>query len=411
MQIWKQLNKKEKKYYWHARFRINKTTFRPKAETKDDLDDLITDIKAQEKTEKDNKKFNLNRTVPSFIPTVEELLIGDVLPTITNEKQNQIAGRVFGDFIALLPPELKVSELTTFHFQLYINDRRKHISKQTKEKLKPQTINKEIFYISGGLKEARNFYEALQNWTRPPINFLAEEDSARELNLEISQFYLLLKTLRKERTGRQTVFTETHRRRLADELEFRFETGLRLKEVSRLEFKQYIERENILKNVRRWKTKTVTKIFPLTERAVEIIEARREAGADSKFIFTTDGEPVASDYRTLKTVCADLDISYGRYTEAGFVPHDLRHAAGTEIVRVTDIESARIYLGHSNIKQTTAYLHTDAERLKEAVRKRDELKKKKIDVEKALKSVYKKVKNNELDETNFIENIRRIFNF
>ena len=40
----------------------------------------------------------------------------------------------------------------------------------------------------------------------------------------------------------------------------------------------------------------MTRIFPLTERAVEIVEARREANTDSKFIFTTDGEPVATDY-------------------------------------------------------------------------------------------------------------------
>ena len=101
------------------------------------------------------------------------------------------------------------------------------------------------------MKKAPQLFEELENWTRPPIPFLKEEDSARELNLQIEQFYLLLEILRKEREGRQTVYTEMHRRRLADELEFRLETGLRRREVARLQFKQYDVKEGVLKNVRR----------------------------------------------------------------------------------------------------------------------------------------------------------------
>ena len=71
MKIWKQLNKKEKKSYWHGRFRVNNIPFRPKAETKDELLDLIADIRSQEKTEKDNKKYNLSRPVITYFPTLK----------------------------------------------------------------------------------------------------------------------------------------------------------------------------------------------------------------------------------------------------------------------------------------------------------------------------------------------------
>lgn len=410
MKTWKQFNKKEKKYYWHARFRLYNTQHRLKEESKDKLLDLIADIRSQKKTERDNKKHNTSRPVETYIPTLSELL-EESLPTIETEKQRQFTQRVFEDFLELLPPEIKITELRTFHFSVYAKKRKSDLGKQTGELLKPQTVNKEFYAISGVLTKAPQFYEELQNWTRPPIPFLKEEDSARELNLEIEQFHLLLETLRKERTGRQTVYTETHRRRLADELEFRLETGLRRKEVARLEFKQFNEKEGFLKNVRRWKTKTVTKFFPLTKRAIEIIEARRKVQAGSRYIFTSDGEPVESDYRTLKVVCKDLAIPYGRYNEDGFVPHDLRHVAGTEIVRLTDLETAREYLGHSNVKQTVDYLHTNEERLKEAVRRRDELREKKANTEKQLKSIYKKVKNGKISEESFIENMRKIFGF
>jgi hypothetical protein len=81
------------------------------------------------------------------------------------------------------------------------------------------------------------------------------------------------------------------------------------------------------------------------------------------------------------------------------------------MVRVADIETAREYLGHSNIKQTTAYLHTDAQRLKDAVRRRDEVKRAKIDIEKKLREAFQEIKNGQISEEKFIENMRRIFGF
>lgn len=406
-QIW---NKQRKCYEWRARFQLRGMEYTPKADTKGELDKLIRAIHSQQETSKLNNKYNLDIPIAQYFPSLEKLL-DDVLPTITNKKQFTLSERVFRDFIELLPSGIKVNELATFHFQTYINARKRHIGKQTNEPLKPQTINKELFAISSGLKKAAQFYESLQNWKRPPIPFLPEEDSARELNLEIEKFYLLLSELRNPTLGRQTVVSRSHRLRIADELEFRLETGLRRKEVARLEFKQYIESEGILKNVRRWKTKTVSKIFPLTRRGIEIVEVRRAANPDAKFIFTSDGEPVESDYRTLKNVCADLNIPYGRYTDGGFVPHDLRHQAGTEIVRATDIETAREYLGHSNVNQTTVYLHTDANRLKEAVRRRDEIKQKKTDVEKTIKLLYAEARTGQITEAQFIEKIGKFISF
>lgn len=221
----------------------------------------------------------------------------------TSQGQKQFANRVFDEFLNVLPRGIKVNQLTTFNFESYINHRRGQLGKQTKEPLKPQTINKELYAISGGLKMAPKFFAELENWRRPPISFLPEEDSSRRLNLKMEEFYLLLDELRKEKTGRQTLRAKQHQYHLADDLEFRLETGLRRKEVARLQFKQYNQKEGILENVRRWKTKTTTKVFPLSQKAIELIELRRKTQAGSPFIFTTDGEPVESYYRTLKTVC------------------------------------------------------------------------------------------------------------
>lgn len=311
----------------------------------------------------------------------------------------------------MLPLHLKVNKLTTSDFQTYIEHRQSLLGKQTSEPLKPQTINKELYAISGGLKKASRFYSELENWKRPPIPFLKEKNSSRELNFNQKKFDQLLATLRKKRTGRQTVLTEKHRNRLADELEFRLKTGLRRKEVTMLKFKQYIEDEGILKNVQRFKTGTVTKVFPLTRKAIELIEAKKAKAETSKFIFSVDGRPIESDYRTLKNVCGELGIPYGRFTDEGFVPHDLRHQAATEIVRVTDIETAREYLGHSNINQTNAYLHTTGERLMKARNKRDEIKAGLVEVEELLKKNYALIKQGLPTEEDFIENMKKFLRY
>ncbi len=121
----------------------------------------------------------------------------------------------------------------------------------------------------------------------------------------------------------------------------------------------------------------------------------------SDFIFSPDGEPVEANYRTLRQVCAKLKIPYGRFTKDGFVAHDLRHNFRTEILRESDIETARELLGHSNIAQTATYVHTNQDRLLDAVRKRA-----KIDYAMELGNVFKAVKKSEISEAEFVEKTR-----
>ena len=164
--------------------------------------------------------------------------------------------------------------------------------------------------------------------------------------------------------------------------------------------------QQALLNVKRWKTDTVTKFFPLGKRAIEIINDRRKLQKDSDNIFTPDGKPIESNYRTLKNVCEDLKILYGRFTAGGFVSHDLRHNFGTEIMRESDIETARVLLAHANISQTGTYLHTSNERLRDAIRKRD-----KIDYDSELEKIFEAVKNGELKQYEFNEQIKKLFRF
>lgn len=328
MKIPKEYNKRTKVYEWRARFRLNKKTYRLKEETKTALLDVIAEIRSQENKEKINGKYNLDLETVSYIPSISEIF-ERTLPQILKHHQKVFASRVFETFSALIPPGIKATELTQSHFQIYIDHRAGQLGFKKKAKRERLVTQQEL------------------------TDVIAE----------------LMRPLQ----GKQTQAHHFHRVRLAHTLEFGYWTRLRRKEIARLKFSQYDPERQALLNVRRWKTDTVTKFFPLSLRAIEIINTRRDLQNGSMFIFTPAGNPIESNYRTLKTVCEQLDVPYGRYNEDGFVSHDLRHNFGTEILRGSDIETARELLGHSNISQTGTYIHTSPERLRAAVRSRENI--------------------------------------
>ncbi|HMS41120.1 MAG TPA: tyrosine-type recombinase/integrase [Pyrinomonadaceae bacterium] len=408
MKIWKQYNKQKKRNFWHARFRLNGKQFVPTAETRTELDDLLAEIRNQEKIEKDNKKYNLNKVVPSYIPTVSELL-DEVKPTIPKHHQRTLAERVFNIFTELLPPETKVDEIKKTHFQIYIKHRSAQVGKQTKQPVKLATIYKELYALSSALKQAPIYYDALEKWQMPELPELPKgfkKKSKRERLVTDKELSAIIAKLTEQPTGKQTFAHYFHRVRLAHQIEFGYWTGLRRKEIARLKFAQYDEEQQALLNVKRWKTDTVTKLFPLGKRAIEIIEERRKLQNGCEYVFTPDGEPIESNYRTMKQICEELKIPYGRYADGGFVAHDLRHNFGTEILRATDIETARELLGHSNISQTGTYVHTSTERMREAVRKRE-----KIDYNTELENVFNEIINGNLDLPKFKSEIKNLFQF
>ncbi len=408
MQIWREYSKRSKSYEWRARFRFNNKTFRPKATTKDDLLEIIGEIRKEEKTERDNKKYNLNRKVVYYVPTVAELF-DQILPTVSKDHQRKLSKRVFEVFLTFLPPLIKVNELSQIHFQLYLDHRLGQLGKQSKQPVKRQTIYKEFYAITSALKKAKLYYDSLEKWQVPELPALPrgfKKKTKRERLVTDKELAAVINELMKPATGKQIHAHHFSRIRLAHTLEFGYWTGFRRKEIARLKFAQYDDEQQALLNVKRWKTDTVTKFFPLGKRAVEIINARRELQADSDYIFTPDGEPIESSYRTLKNVCEDLKIPYGRFTDGGFVSHDLRHNFGTEILRESDIETARELLAHSNISQTGTYVHTSNDRLREAVRKRD-----KIDYDSELEKIFEAVKNDAIKQQEFNEQIKKLFRF
>lgn len=398
-------NKKEQKDQWRIRFQINRKEFYQTADTKKELLEIVDEIKVRERRAKKNVHVGESRG-----PALADLF-KKVLPTIGKRHQRVLCDRVFKDFLALLPKGFRVKELKKSHYQSYIDWRLASASDQTKKPVLRDTVYKELYAISGALSKGELYWDSLEGWEKPTLPKSPEKQKSRQekrrkrIVSPEEELNVLLDELRKPREGKQTHYHEWHRRRLADDLEFRFLTGLRRKEVARLEKKKYFPKEHALRKVKRWKTGTETPFFPLSRRAEEIIQNRLAAqnGSDSKYIFTEDGEPIPSDYRTLKNVCKKLGITYGRYTEDGFVPHDLRHSFASDVIQHADIETVRELLGHSNVEQTGDYLHTNEKKLREAIRKAEGM-----DFRSEIISIYIDVKRGKIKAKQFLERIKNL---
>lgn len=399
MKIEKIFNKKKGVSEYQARFQLGGKEFRPRALTRKDLLETVDEIRARQH----RTKFEL--PVAKISIALKELFERHA-PTIPNKHQRKLFDRVSEIFLRLLPEDIKITELKKRHFQIYTGFRLAEINRQNGKPITPQTIRRELSTIGAALDKVPEYFSELEDYQKPiGVKPKAKKSNRTRLVNRQTELIVLLDYLRRKRSGKQTEAVEAHRRRLADEMEFRFETGLRRKEAVRLKREQYFPKEAALRNLVRWKTGTITKFFPLSRRAAQIIENRLESNG-GEFIFTRAGKPAESDYRTLKNACEELKIPYGRYTENGFVVHDLRHNFASEIVRVTDIETAREMLGHSNIKQTGQYLHTSEALQREAIDKRENL-----DKTAEIIALYKAVRRRKTNARNFLETVRNLARF
>ena len=390
-------NRKTRRREFKCRFQINNREFYLTQETRRALEEMIDEIIYQE------RRAARDLPTPQPGPTLKELF-DRYEPKITKDHQRTLFRRVTRAFLSLLPDSLRVAELKQAHFQQYIDLRRANRSKHTKKPVLDETIDKELYAVSAALRAAPRLFPELEDYKKPVIPKAAAGGRRRRARLvsKESELDRLLAELRRPREGKQTFFHEARRRRLADDLEFRFETGLRRKEVARLKKHQYRPDERALREVIRWKTGTLTAFFPLSCRAAEIIEARIAQNPNSEYIFTTDGEPLASDYRALKKACQTLGIAYGRYTDHGFIPHDLRHNFATEIIQVTDIETAKSLTGHTG-NEIFTYLHTNEKLQREAINRRE-----RRDQTKEIIGIYKEVRRGKMKAKQFVAEIKKM---
>jgi integrase len=145
-----------------------------------------------------------------------------------------------------------------------------------------------------------------------------------------------------------------------------FYTGMRKGEIVSLKWKQisFSDRFIYLK-ADQTKDKEDRQIF-ICNDLLQIFQALPRGGNDD-FVFTYRGKPV-NDLRTgLADGCKQAGIAYGRFTEGGFVMHDLRHTFVTMMRKAKVAASVRMEItGHSTIEMDNRYDAVDNDDMLEA---------------------------------------------
>ncbi|MET0752692.1 MAG: tyrosine-type recombinase/integrase [Pyrinomonadaceae bacterium] len=392
MKIQKFFNKKEGKEIWQARFQLNNKEFTPKADSRKKLLEMVDEIRAQEH----RTKYDL--PVPKISPTLKELFT-KYKKSITVKKEQTTLERAAARLLDLIEKDtgrddLRVVELKRAHLQLFIDDRLKDV--------KPSSANREMTSIAAALHKADRLYSELEDWICPKIPRAKSKRRRRERLITPEESGKLIAYLTRQLQHNERPHHYFYRIRLAHTIEFFLHTGLRRKENAALKKTQYDASRRALLDVKRWKTGTVTKFFPLTKRAAEILEERMLLQPDSEYIFSKNGKPVESHYRKLQAVCKHLEINYGKDIENGFVLHDARHNFATRIIKLTDIETARELTGHAGDEILT-YLHTSEDDLIRAMRAFEG-----ANVRQAMQEIFDEVKDDKIDFEKFLEKVKNI---
>lgn len=144
-----------------------------------------------------------------------------------------------------------------------------------------------------------------------------------------------------------------------DFFSFAFFTGMRLSEILNLK-RNYIHDGKIYypysgtKSKKRSRaSKKQAKIIPLTHQAQEIISRQKDPGDHVFDIQRRNPNIIARTVEKIRTMTKIDDFTF----------HMIRHTVSTEISTKSDPMSAKIWLGHDDIKTTMKYLHPQLEAL------------------------------------------------
>jgi len=224
-------------------------------------------------------------------------------------------------------------------------------SSDRKEKLQPQTVNKDLSVLSRILKVAVK-REYLRKDDLPEIERLKENENLQQRILKPKEERRLL---------------QYAPRYLRDIILFAVNTGARKSEILTLKWKQVDLKGRTVEFVHTKNGKS--RVVPLNESTLEVLRNRQRSHENKEYVFTNP--KTRTRYKRIKkafsTVRAKADLEDLRF-------HDLRHTCATRLIHAgVSIYTVSKILGHLDIGTTMRYLHEDEEKKREAVKTLDNL--------------------------------------
>jgi integrase len=309
-------------------------------------------------SEKEGKYDLTRREFPLVLEVCEKRL-----KRIESKKERTRAITILNRWLAMLPPNLKINELTQSHIRLYINARITEV--------KAVSVNREITVIGSALHSAYVDFPELETWTCPRIPRPKVERSRRERLITQEELMKLLTELLAVRRDDETQKDFEQRRVVGQVFQMALLTGARVGEITALRWEQIDFKAHILQIIgrkNRFKVAKVVRYLELTPTMEEILRERKKLNAFGDFVFCRTGNSVTAYHEILREAAESVGVAYGAKTRGGFITHDARHTAVTRMLQAgVDLSTVGAITGHSDSNLILHYSHATRESRKQAV--------------------------------------------
>lgn len=311
--------------------------------------DAVTRLKLGEKDE----KYSIKKTI---YPGVAEVLQAGI-NRLVSKKERSRAAKIFNLWLEILGKNLKLDELKTEHLNLYVKERR--------GKIKDASINREITNIASALHSAHKDFTVLENWVCPRIPRLKVKRGRRERLITRLEIDALLKELFKPRGSSEAKEEYEKRRVVGQAFQMTLLTGARLGEITGLRW-DHIDFAGKILQIHGVKSQyvsaSVVRYLELTPTMVRIFRTRQNADAFGEYVFCRTGNSITDYYLILGEAAKAAGLNYGQDKKGGFVTHDARHTAVTNMLQHgIDLSTIGSITGHSDKTLILHYAHASRE--------------------------------------------------
>lgn len=260
-------------------------------------------------------------------------------------------------WLAMLPDGLLVEELKRAHIAKYRDARL--------EKIKPQSVNRELKDVMSCLNAASEIFPELEEWRPPKRPKLKVPKGYRKVTISPEQIRKILARLRRVREEKERAQAYRARLDAADGFEVALECLGRKGEVRTLEWDHiYWQAKKLQLDSK--KTDSDDIIF-ISDSLLALFERRRAAQKPpSRYIFPSDRNPERPISRIpihlVKRAAEECGIPWGYDKPNGIVFHTTRHTAVTALLEAGyDLPTVQAQSRHSTQQMLMRYGHARAE--------------------------------------------------
>ena len=347
-----------KKQFWTWGFDIRVESGRRKRESGFGTRQLAEVAVARIRLSEKEGKYNLTQRDFPFV--------GDVCRKrtlrIENQKEKVRAVTVLERWLAMLAPDLKLSELSAVHIRLYIDARAKSV--------KASSVNREVTIIASALHSAHVDFPEIESWVCPPIPRPKVSRSRRERLITQEEVLKLLTFLLSSRRTDETVITAANRRIVGQAFQMTLLTGARIGEITALRWDRIDFKAKMLQIVgtkTRFHSTKMVRYLEITPTIESILLERKEI-SNWEYVFCRTGNSITDYHKILRETAHQCGITYGKFKRGGFITHDARHTAITRMLQAgVDLSTIGSITGHSDANLILHYSHATRESRKQAV--------------------------------------------